>query len=106
MKVNIQSVFDILGDIADKIVWGEKMTGLVQNWNQYYFPLYSFSICDVDLFGSFTMAYPASISTTSRCLTVPQQIFENIQGWIPMECPSNDAAGHTHLCWLGQVRLI
>ena len=79
------------------------MTGNPHTWKEFYFPIYSFSLCNTALFGSFTLAYPASISTTSRCLTVPMQIFNHIAGWIPLECPDSDASGHTQLCWLDKV---
>ena len=79
------------------------MTGNPHTWKEYYFSVYSFSLCNTALFGSLTLAYPASISTTSRCLTVPMQIFNHIAGWIPLECSDSDASGHTQLCWLGKV---
>ena len=81
------------------------MTGNPHTWKEYYFSVYSFSLCNTALFGSHALAYPASISTSSRCLTVPMQIFDHIAGWIPLECPDSDASGHTQLCWLGKVHV-
>lgn len=89
--------------LSDQINWGEKMTGSYTTWRHYYFSLYSFSVCDTSLFGSFTISYPATISTSSRCLTVPMQIFNNLIGWLPIECPTGEGSGHTQLCWLSGV---
>ena len=43
------------------------MTGNPHTWKEYYFSIYSFSLCNTALFGSHALAYPASIrsSTTS-----------------------------------------
>lgn len=91
--------------LTNQIIWGDKMTGNPHTWKEYYFSIYSFSLCNTALFGSHALAYPASISTSSRCLTVPMQIFDHITGWIPLECPESDASGHTQLCWLGKVHV-
>lgn len=69
----------------------------------HFFHVYDFSICGVSLFGSFTSHYPAAVSSTSRCLTVPMQIFNNIAGWLPLECPHTSTVGGQHLCYLGKV---
>ena len=74
--------------LTNQIIWGDKMTGNPHTWKEYYFSVYSFSLCNTALFGSHALAYPASISTSSRCLTVPMQIFDHIAGWIPLECPA------------------
>ncbi|KNB45454.1 hypothetical protein JH06_1155 [Blastocystis sp. subtype 4] len=90
----------LIETMSGQIIWGEKMSGSYTTWFHYYFSLYSFSICDTSLFGPFTIAYPATISTTSRCLTVPMQIFNNLIGWLPIECPIGEGSGHSQLCWL------
>ena len=93
----------LIETMSGQIIWGEKMSGSYTTWFHYYFSLYPFSICDTSLFGPFTIAYPATISTTSRCLTVPMQIFNNLIGWLPIECPIGEGSGHSQLCWLNGV---
>ena len=71
-----------------------------------YFHIYDFSLCDISLFGLFTSHYPATISVNSRCLTVPKEIFNNIAGWLPIDCPSSSSSsGGQRLCYLGNVRI-
>lgn len=102
---SIRTVFLLcVGQYADSIIWSNRMTPSSRHITSYYFHIYDFSLCDVSLFGSFTSHYPAVISPASRCLTVPMQIFNNIAGWLPIECPYSSTVGGQRLCYLSSVR--
>lgn len=92
-----------IGDYVDSISWSNRMSTTSRHQTSTFFHIYDFSLCDVSLFGSFTSHYPASISPASRCLTVPMQIFDNIAGWLPLECPHRSTTGGQRLCYLGSV---
>lgn len=96
---------DNVGEYVNSITWGNRMSASSRIKTSHFFHVYDFSICGVSLFGTFTSHYPAVISSASRCLTVPMQIFNNIAGWLPLECPYTSTVGGQHLCYLGKVIL-
>ena len=83
------------------IIWADKMTDKSLSISSYYFQLYEFKVCGHQLFGTFSTHYPAVISTTSKCLTVPMEVFNNLRGWVLLDCPADGVGGKDNLCYLG-----
>ena len=88
------------------IIWADKMTDKSLSISSYYFQLYEIKVCGHLLFGTFSTHYPAVISTTSKCLTVPMEVFNNLRGWVLLDCPADGVGGKDHLCYLGSVALV
>lgn len=98
--------FDVsfsLEDYVDSMIWSDKMTDQSISISSFYFHLYDFSICGHTLLGTFSTHYPAVISTTSKCLSVPREVFDNLRGWLLLDCPANGTPGRDRLCYLGEV---
>lgn len=85
------------------MIWSDKMTDQSLSISSYYFHLYDFSICGHALLGTFSTHYPAIISTTSKCLSLPREVFNNLCGWLLLDCPANGTPGRDRLCYLGEV---
>ncbi|KAK8802013.1 hypothetical protein WA158_006408 [Blastocystis sp. Blastoise] len=56
------------------------------------FPVYDMLLCGRYVFGSYTNVYPAYLSTTSSCLSVPKQLFNNIINWLPITCDLSNSS--------------
>ena len=97
------SQYIYLDQYINSISWGNRMSSSSRLKTSAFFHIYSFSICDVSLFGSFTSHYPAVISPASQCLTVPMQIFNNIAAWLKIICPSRSSSNSQNLCYLSPV---
>ena len=98
-----QSSYSTPEDYLDSMIWSDKMTDQSISISSFYFHLYDFSICGHALLGTFSTHYPAVLSTTSKCLSVPREVFDNLRGWLLLDCPANGTPGRDRLCYLGEV---
>ncbi|CAM9146862.1 unnamed protein product [Ectocarpus sp. 6 AP-2014] len=80
---------DTVGDVQ----WGQRLTAAFpSSWG---FPAFDLAVCGRSLMGNITTFWPAVVSTGSACLGLPQEFFDSLMSWLPVEgdCPDPENGG-------------
>ncbi|CAM9247766.1 unnamed protein product [Ectocarpus sp. 4 AP-2014] len=78
-----------VGDVQ----WGQRLTAAFpSSWG---FPAFDLAVCGRSLMSNITTFWPAVVSTGSACLGLPQEFFDSLMSWLPVEgdCPDSENGG-------------
>eukprot|EP00752_Nemacystus_decipiens_P009624 g8599.t1 len=83
------------------IQWGEVQTATFPN--TWAFSAFDLSVCGRSMMSNVTAFWPAIVSTGSACLGLPEEFFDSLMAWLPVEenCPAQvDGAPAGGMCSL------